>query len=82
MYRSFDGKGVLIKSSNPCRDTSRHRWHNAGSRTRAGTVLRVGEGNPNVIVRKIIEYPPNVDDNVPFPSTLERLVRVRVRVMT
>ena len=47
-------KGLLINSSNPCRDTIWYRWHNAGSRTRAGTVLRVGEGNPNVIIFEII----------------------------
>ena len=50
-----------------------YRCHNAGSRTRAGTVLRVEEGNPNAIVLEIIEYLLNVDDNVPLPSTSERM---------
>ena len=51
----------------------RYRWNNAGSRIRAGTVLTVGEGDTNVIVGEIIEYFPHVDNNVPLPSTLERL---------
>ena len=64
---------MLIQCSNSCWSATRYRWNNAGSRTRAGTVLTVGEGDTNVIVGEIIEYFPCVDNNVPLPSTLERL---------
>ena len=64
---------MLIQCSNSCWNATRYRWNNAGSRTRAGTVLTVGEGDTNVIVGEIIEYFPRVDNNVPLPSTLERL---------
>ena len=48
--------------------------HRIGGTMQAGEPEWVGEGNPNGIVREIIEYLPNVDDNVPFPSTLEQFV--------
>ena len=59
---------MLIQCSNSCWNATRYRWNNAGSRTRAGTVLTVGEGDTNVIVGEIIEYFPRVDNNVPLPS--------------
>ena len=65
---------MLIECSNSYWNATWYRWNNSGSRTRAGTVLTVGEGNTNyVIVGEIIEYFPCVDNNVPLPSMLERL---------